>query len=344
MVGVDDEPVNSEQATGPPPEVARKGPRGGRKQTHLVKVLGARSELTVSGSRDERIATIAAVQRGRVSRVQLLAAGISSTTIGRLIAKGQLLRLHRGVFAVGHSAPIELGDETAAILAVKDAVLSHKTAALLWGLRLKSDGLIHVVVPHGAANPRGVSVHRTRTLHKKDVRSRLGLPVTSPAYILLDLAEIVTERELERAFDEMLVQRLVRPSEIAELLQRTRGRAGKLRLHALLKREGGPSYTRSEAEEQFLALVRRAQLPAPEVNVKIHGYEVDFYWRAQQLVVEIDGFRFHSTRRAFENDRRKDAMLRAAGLAAMRVTWRQMADESFAVIARVAQALMWSAS
>lgn len=160
-----------------------------------------------------------------------------------------------------------------------------------------------------------------------------------PAYTLLDLAEAVGERELERAFDEALVQRLVRLSEIAELVQRTKGRVGGPLLAALLEREGGPTRTRSEAEERFLALIRRAQLPEPEVNVRIHGYEVDFYWRSRGLVVEIDGFRFHSTRRAFEHDRRKDATLRAAGLAAMRVTWNQMDREPYAVVARLAQAL-----
>lgn len=295
--------------------------------------------MTVAGSRDERIAQIAAVQRGRMSRVQLLAAGISSTTIVTLTRRGQLDPLHRGVFAVGHRAPTELGDETAALWAVKDAALSHSTAAILWGARVKSDGLVHVVVLHGGANPRGVCVHRTRILDRQDVRVRQGLQVTSPARTLLDLAEVLTQRELERAFDELLLQRLVRVWELAELLQRTTGRVGGPQVAALLERQGGPTRTRSEAEERFLALIRAALLPDPEVNVRIHGYEVDFLWRSQRLVVEIDGFRFHSTRGAFENDRRKDATLRAAGLTVMRVTWNHMAKEPYAVIARVAQAL-----
>lgn len=141
--------------------------------------------------------------------------------------------------------------------------------------------------------------------------------MTSPARTLLDLADLLIGRDLERVFDEMLVQRLVRIFEVVELLQRATGRAGGPLLAALLERQRGPVFTRSEAEERFLALIRGAQLPEPEVNVRIHGYAVDFLWRSQRLVVEIDGFRFHSTRSAFEHDRRKDAALRAAGLAVM---------------------------
>lgn len=110
---------------------------------------------------------------------------------------------------------------------------------------------------------------------------------------------------------------------------------------ALVAHQAGSALTRSEAEERFLDLIRRAQLPAPEVNTRVHGYEVDFLWRAQRLVVEIDGFRFHSTRRAFEGDRRKDATLKAAGLATMRVTWDQIEHELLAVTARLGQALAW---
>jgi very-short-patch-repair endonuclease len=322
---------------------ARKCSESERYATHAVKVLGAGAELLVSGRRDERIAAVAGAQRGRVSRRQLLAAGISYSAIERLVARGQLLPRHRGVFAVGHQAPTKLADETAALLAVRDgAALSHHSAAMLWGIAPSGsgDGRIHVLVPGGSAKRlQGVHVHRTRILAPRDVRIREGLPVTSPARTLFDLAETVTERELERHFDQALVDRLVRLPEVAELLRRFQGRPGCPQLRALLNREGGPTRTRSQAEERFLALIRRAQLPEPEVNVRLHGYEVDFHWRAQRLVVEIDGFQFHSTRRAFEHDRRKDATLRAAGIATMRVTWRQMTEESYTVIAQLAQAL-----
>jgi len=153
------------------------------------------------------------------------------------------------------------------------------------------------------------------------------------------MAELLTPRALERALDEALVTRIVRPAQILELLGRAHGRAGTPLLRALLARQTGTTRTRSEAEERFIALLRSARLPEPQVNTRVHGYEVDFLWRSARLVVEIDGYKFHSSRAAFERDRQKDAQLQASGLATMRVTWLQMEDEPYAVIARLARAL-----
>lgn len=116
-------------------------------------------------------------------------------------------------------------------------------------------------------------------------------------------------------------------------------RTGAARLRALVEGGEGPAITRSEAEERFLALVRAAELPPPEVNVRVNDHEVDFLWRDEGLVVEIDGFRFHSSREAFERDRRRDARLQAAGVRVMRVTWRQAVDDAYATLARLVQAL-----
>ncbi len=154
----------------------------------------------------------------------------------------------------------------------------------------------------------------------------------------------MSDRQLELAFDRGIVDRVLRATEVRELLSRTPGHHGHGRLAALADRRTNGSLTRSEAEEALLALIRAAQLPEPGINARLHGYEVDFHWRADRFVLEMDGFRFHSTRRAFEHDRRKDAALRAAGLATMRVTWRQLESEPYAVVARVAQALAWAAA
>jgi very-short-patch-repair endonuclease len=159
----------------------------------------------------------------------------------------------------------------------------------------------------------------------------------------LDLAEDLSERELERALDEALVRRLLRERELERALRRANGRRGGPLLAALLARRAGPTLTRSQAEEKCLALIRDAQLPEPEVNVRVQGYEVDFFWRQSGLVLEIDGYAFHGTRAAFERDRRKDAKLRAAGIAVLRATWRQLEDESHAVVGWLAQALAWEA-
>ena len=300
--------------------------------------------MPIRGPRDRRIAQIAGAQRGRVARRQLTAAGISSSTQSRLVARSALFPLHRAVFAVGHTAPIELGDETAALLAVGGTVaLSHLSAAVLWGLLPPDagDGPIHLTSSKDhRLCVNGAVVHRSRGLTAADIRIRSGLPVLSAARALLDSAELVTERRLELALDRGLVDRVVRPDEIRAVLARSSGRPGAPLLNAQLARlTDGPTFTRSEAEERFLDLIRRADLPPPRVNTRLHGYEVDFYWPGQRCVVEIDGFRFHSTRRAFEHDRRKDAVLQAAGIATLRFTWRQLQDEPLAVIAHLAALL-----
>ena len=309
-----------------------------------MRVLGVCPEMTVAGSRDARIAQVAARQRGRIARSQLRAIGVASSAISWLTTHDRLFPLHRGVFAFGHRAPIELGDETAALLAAGDnAVLSSLSAAVLWGLLppTSGDGRIHVTLPgrRGPALP-GVDIHRTRALTSADVRIRQELPILSPARALLEIAELVTARQFELACDRAMVDRIVTPGQIAELLARTRGRRGGALLAAMLARlSGGPTLTRSEAEELLLRLVRLAMLPDPRVNSRVHGYEIDFYWPQERVAVEVDGYRFHSSRRAFEHDRRKDAALQAAGIIVLRVTWRQLQDEPFAVVALLARLL-----
>jgi very-short-patch-repair endonuclease len=115
-------------------------------------------------------------------------------------------------------------------------------------------------------------------------------------------------------------------------------------LRALLSGDASPALTRSQAEERFLALVRRAQLALPEANVGVGGYEVDFLWRSQRLAVEVDGFAFHSSRRAFNRDRRRDSLLSLKGLRVLRITWSQIVEEPEAVAALLAHNLAVSGS
>jgi very-short-patch-repair endonuclease len=312
-------------------------------RTHQVRVLGVRAELTVSGSHDERIAQIAAAQRGRIARRQLLAAGIGSGTIAWLVKRGRLIPVLRGVLAVGHPAPSELTAETEALLAARaGGVLSHLSAARLWGLAPPSapDRPVHVTVgPTGSTRVVGVTVHRSRCLNATDIGVRHRLPVTSVARTLLDYADGHTERQVELAFDHAIVDRVLRRPELDELLRRTSGRRGAPLLRDLLDAEGTTTVTRSEAEERLLTLIRAAQLPAPRINARLLGYEVDFHWPEQRFVVEVDGYRFHSGSRAFEHDRRKDSALVTAGIATIRVTWRQLEREPYAVVARIAQGI-----
>lgn len=215
----------------------------------------------------------------------------------------------------------------------------------MWSL-IPSPGLdrVEVTVASGGRKRLDIEIHRTARLDRKDTRRIEGIPVTSPARTLLDLSTVLPASPLERAVAEAEVRRLVRRSEPLVQLNRHRGRRNVGALRALLDRDGGPALTRSRAEEELLRLVRAASLPPPQTNVRIGGYEVDFLWREKRVVVEVDGFAFHSSRAAFERDRRRDAELQGRGFTVIRVTWRQLVDEPEAVIARIAAALARASS
>ncbi|MGI8863924.1 MAG: DUF559 domain-containing protein [Solirubrobacteraceae bacterium] len=289
------------------------------------------------------IGLTADVQRGVVTRQQLLACGLTTDAIDRRRKRGWLRVLHRGVYAVGHIALPELGRETAAVLACGDgALLSHHSATALWGLTPArgAEADIDVTVP--GRNPgfrRGIRIHRVAALDRRDIRRHRGLPVVAPARALLDAAPELAMRELERALGEALAQSRLTEAELADALARHPRWRGLPALRRLLQTARDPAITRSEAEARFLALVGRAGLCRPGVNVPIGPYVVDFLWRAEQVIVEIDGFSFHRTRRSFEADRRRDVELRAAGYTVLRFTWRQLLDEHELVLVRLGQVM-----
>jgi very-short-patch-repair endonuclease len=290
---------------------------------------------------DIAVARIAGSQRGVITRRQLMAAGVGRGAIAHRLKKARLHRLHPEVYLVGHHVPAPLAHETAALLACGDgAVLSHVSAAALWGFALADNDRIDVIVP-GRHRGRlfGVRVHESRALVSEDIRSRESLPVTAPARTLLDYAEVVAIGELERAVAEARVMRLVDESELLKLLERSPGRHGAAPLRAVLDRAGGPAFTRSHAERRMLALLRKARLSPPRCNVVLCGYEVDFFWPDAKLVVEFDSWEFHRSREAFEKDRRRDADLQLAGFRVLRITWRRLDDEPEAVVAQIARAL-----
>lgn len=309
--------------------------------TYLVRVLGVSHPIRVSGTRDEKIATIANLQRGLVSRAQMVAAGISDDAVDRLSRKSHLHRRHRGVYAVGHTAPAPLADEAAALLACGDhAVLSHYTAALMHRLIPHGDGQIHVTIRgrHGPSSS-GVKVHRTKSLNRGDVRFTERLPVTSPLRTVFDVAATADVATAERAVEEALTQRMTSEQALRKRAADLNGQAAGTRVTAILDAYNEPGITKSKAERRFRSLLRAAQLPPPQTNVRLHGYSVDCYWPGLAVVVEVQGYQFHSGRRAFERDTRKAAKLTAAGLGVSYVTWLQMENEPFAVVARVAQTL-----
>ena len=274
--------------------------------THPVQIVGAGAPVIVSGPRHARLAALARAQHGAMSRDQLRAAGLDGSAIARLVARGQIQRIHPGVYHLSSALP-PLARETAALLACGDgALLSHATAAVLWELPVPRSDRIHVLVPgRQAGKPAGVTVHRSRTMAPTDLRHRHGLPLTSPARTLLDLADSLTGRTLERALDEALVKRVVRPAQLREVLARATGRRGASVLNELLSPERATARTRSDPEELFLELVRRSGLRPPEVNAELLGFEVDFLWRDERLAVEVDSYRYHSRPSKFERDRRQ---------------------------------------
>ena len=291
--------------------------------------------------KDRLIADLAGHQYGVVARRQLLAMGIGEGAIDTRLKRHRLHRLHRGVYAVGHLALVPLAREMAAVLACGDgSAVSHRSAAGVWHLVPVDDSApVDVTVGNAGGRRTGIRAHSSKSLSADAVRHLRGLPITEPGRTLIDLAEVATDRELERAAHEAIARRLVNARRLRAETNRHPGRRGVGRLKALLDHEGQTTVTRSEAEERFLHLVRAGELPGPDVNVRVGSYEVDFLWPDHRLVVEIDGFRFHSSRVAFERDRKRDAHLHARGLSVLRFTWRQVVDEQYATLATLAAAL-----
>lgn len=278
---------------------------------------------------------------GVVGRRQLMDAGIGAKLIDIRVTARWLRPMHRGVYAVG---PVQSDEapEMAAVLACGErAALSHASAGVLWrALPQVAQRPVEVTVV-SCYSPRrpGIRVHKTAARERDEVTSVRRIVVTTPARTLVDLASQLSLRELEQALAQAERRNLLTPGKLLALLDRYPRRSGTGALRTLLPGPGQPAFARSEAEERFLALIRRAELSAPEVNVALHGYELDLLWREAGLVVEIDGFAHHGDRQAFEADRRRDAELAACGLQVIRVTWRQIVDEPEATLTRVAQAL-----
>ncbi len=297
---------------------------------------------TVDGGSWAAINALAAEQQGVVTRAQLRGVGIRPDAVDSRVRSRWLRPMQRGVYAIGPIAGPHAGEMAAVLACGEGAVLSHRTAAQLWGLlpHPANQSTVDVTVPAGRRIRRpGVHVHRPPALQRGETTSLKGIPITTPDRTILDIGLAVSPRELEQAVAEAQRRRLANRGALLSLIARHRGRAGTRVLRTLLEDNEGPALTRSQAEERLLALLRKAQLPAPDVNVRLGPYEVDFVWREAGLAVEVDGFAFHGDRAAFEADRRRDAELAARGFNVIRVTWRQLVDEPKATLVRIGQAL-----
>lgn len=292
---------------------------------------------------EDRIADLARRQHGVVTREQLLDIGLLPGAVRRRVNAGRMSRLHRGVYLVGPIMPPRAREMAAALACGPTAVVSHRTAACLWGLVSPpdDDARLDVSVSYGSERRRdGIRVHRVSRLPPEDRTELTAIPITTPARTLVDFASAANGRELEQALAVAEKERLVTLPELNTVLQRNRGRPGTRLLMAVLQVNGGPALTRSEAEARFLALIRQARLPPPEVNTSIETHELDFFWRAEKIAVEVDGYRYHSSMTRFESDRRRSAHLAARGIQIIPLTWRQIVEDGVATAVQIGQALL----
>jgi very-short-patch-repair endonuclease len=254
---------------------------------------------------------------GSSPRWQLLGLCVGRGAIAHSVRIGRLHVWYRGVYAVGHRAVRREGRWMAAVLAAgPDAVLSHRSAAALWAIRPTARTRIEVTVAVKRRSTADIQIHHAR-LASDEVMVRDGIPVTTPQRTLVDLAAVLSSRELAKAANQAEILRLPAPDR-----NRYRGRRG---IRALPTTEPAP--TRNDFEQTFVALLDAHDLPTPLVNSRIGPYVADFAWPRAKLVVELDGFATHGTRQAFERDRARDRTLSIAGWRVIRITWRQLHEK-----------------
>lgn len=278
------------------------------------------------GSRrtDARIAALANAQHGVVSRRQLYEMGLGRGTIEHRLRRDRLHRVLPEVYAVGHEALSRRGIWMAAVLhGGLDAALSHWSAARLWGLRSGTGPQSHVTVPRRRRRGDSVVFHYA-ALPADERAVEEGIPVTVPARVILDLARDARPSVLQRMAEQLERLRLSCGPSLAELLERYPRRAGTAAARALI--HDALPFTRSDLEAELLSMVDAWGLPRPQVNANIAGYEVDFAWPKQRVIVELDTFETHGTSLAFERDRRRDRALQAAGWMVLRATEAQLTE------------------
>jgi very-short-patch-repair endonuclease len=268
---------------------------------------------------DLQMAGLAARQHGYVTRQQLLALGLGPEAIKYRLRTGRLHRIYPGVYAVGHSRLHPVDRSMAAVLACgRGAVLSHASAASLWGFFRRWEQPFEVTIV-GDRRPKAIRVHYCR-LARADKTHQLGVPVTSPGRTVIDSASRV--RNPIRLVNDALHSPWLTESQLIEAIER-HPRASLVRAIVL----GQPGVTRSELEDRFVAFCQKHRLPQPEINAVVDGREVDAFFREERVIVELDSYAFHSDRTTFERDRQKDAEAAAKGLTTVRLTDERMRRE-----------------
>ena len=288
---------------------------------------------------------LATRQHGTVCRRQLRVLGYSDRMIDRRVAAGVLLTIHRGVHAVGHRRLTVKGSWMAAVLACGDgARLSHRDATALWDVERPGAGLIHVTAA-GRHVHAGVRSHRTR--HPEHLGELVidAIPVTTIERALLDRAVDLHPQRLRSLIEAVQRRNLFDLRRIEAEIDRCDGHRGIGRLRtAVAALDDEPPALRSGLEARFLELVRGAGLPEPSVNVLVAGELIDFRWPDHGLVVEIDSWRYHRSRRSFEADRRRANQVALSGETLLRFTDTRLHREPAEVISELRAALGEAAS
>lgn len=251
----------------------------------------------------------------------MIGLGLSKDQIARRVKSGNLYRVHRGVYAVGRPPRTALEHASAAVLACgPDAALSHGSALALWDLARWS--WTFAVMTPTYRRPSGIKVHSGRGLLPRDFRRRNGIRVTSPARTLLDCAPLLQDKALARAVNDARHLKHLRLRDLADVVDRFPRRPGAARLAPFISTEGGP--TRSGWEDDFPSFCRRFGLPEPVMAASVAGYTVDALFPHEKVIVELDGWEYHSSRASFESDRERDASTLVAGHVTVRMTWERI--------------------
>jgi predicted transcriptional regulator of viral defense system len=288
------------------------------------------------------LAELATRQHGVVSHEQLSGLGFTVPWIERRLIEGRITAVHRNIYAVGHTRVPQRGYWWAAVLAYgPGAVLSHQSAAVLWGLRRRRRGPIHVTAACGRQGIRrreGIWIHRCK-LRPQETMVHEGIPVTTVARTVFDLAEVTPYEEVRKAAEAADRRNLLSLRELESVCERGRGRRALRPARRLLTELGAPVEGRSPLEIRFAEFLREHGIPAPVQNVLVLGHEVDALWPAAKLVVELDSWEHHGHRAAFERDRARDPKFLLAGYRTIRVTHRRLDSEAPQLAAEIRRLL-----
>jgi very-short-patch-repair endonuclease len=280
---------------------------------------------------DRRLAELADAQHGVVATWQLSELGLDKHAVHHRATVGRLHRIYRGIYAVGRRKLTPQGHWMAAVLAYgPDAVASHRTAGAVWGISSNS-WKPDVTTPQPKRSRPQTRAHVAR-LRSDEVVVCNGIPVTTVVRTILDLASVLDQDRLEHVIEEADRRELLDLQALQRAIARTPHRRGIRRLREVLAGYRGPADTRSKHERTLRRLVREAGLPEPQWNVLVAGILVDAVWHQWRLVVEIDSRAYHTSPRAFERDRVRDAQLQMVGYRVIRITEKRLYGDPRGVV------------